>query len=113
MPATRHERVGCHRPAFPAHRLGESARSDAHFPVGVHQILACARRNSHFQTHRFHGILLLMLLNKFISPSYVLENTMKAFFKMSRSSPFSLNWENVRLMLLKTPGDEWVWFDSF
>ncbi len=36
-------------------------------------------------THRFHGILLLMLLNELIPPSYVLENTTKAFFKMSRT----------------------------
>jgi hypothetical protein len=36
-------------------------------------------RNSQHTTHRFHGILLLMLGNELISPSYVLENTMKAF----------------------------------
>jgi hypothetical protein len=41
-------------------------------------------RNSQHTTHRFHGILLLMVLNKPIPPLYVLENTMKAFFKISR-----------------------------
>jgi hypothetical protein len=36
-------------------------------------------------THRFHGVLLIMLCNKDISLFYVFENTIKAFFKMSRS----------------------------
>src|SRR6266481_9739942 len=30
-----------------------------------------------------------------------------------RSSPFSLAWENALLLLLKTPWDEWGWYDSF
>lgn len=36
-------------------------------------------RNSQHTTHRFHGILLLMVLNKLIPLLYVLENTIKAF----------------------------------
>src|SRR5579875_3936129 len=42
-------------------------------------------RHAEYTTHHFHGILLLMLGNKLIPPSYVLENTIKAFFKMSHS----------------------------
>src|SRR5579863_3119455 len=43
-------------------------------------IIATFRHAEH-TTHRFHGILLLMLGNKLIPPSYVLENTIKAFLK--------------------------------
>jgi hypothetical protein len=47
-------------------------------------VIATFRNREHL-THRFHGILLVMISNKLIFPPYVLEKTIKAFFKISRS----------------------------
>lgn len=47
--------------------------------------VVAAFRHTQHMTQGFHGILLLLLLNELVPPPYVLENTIKAFFTISRS----------------------------